>query len=203
MTRRLKPIDLFAAANAAICVGLLVALLLAGRAHGASALFEFAGYGLIIASLTTLSWRMFRAVRLPPWVLVFTQVGILAHFVAAFVPVHGARLYDAVVLGIGVDKYVHVFNAVAGCVLIDHLLPPSRGPMPRGVVIVMMMMGAGAVVEMVEYLAYLTIPGNGVGGYDNNSRDLFANAAGGAIFVAADHAARWASAAAARRKPPT
>jgi hypothetical protein len=55
-------------------------------------------------------------------------------------------------------------------------------------------MGFGALNEVVEFIAVLTIPNTNVGGYMNTGWDLVANAAGCAIAAAA-------IAASARRKP--
>jgi len=38
-------------------------------------------------------------------------------------------------------------------------------------------------VEVIEYFVCATIPGNGVGSYDNNMQDLAANFLGGSLYV--------------------
>jgi hypothetical protein len=44
-------------------------------------------------------------------------------------------------------------------------------------------LGLGSIIEICEYVVTLTIPQNGVGGYDDNLRDLAANATGGMVFL--------------------
>jgi hypothetical protein len=187
MRTKLKPMDLFAAVNIALLAILCVAYDLQRlRPHAVSIhLGEFAVYAAAIAIAATLAWRVLRRVALPVSVLVVLQVGILAHVAGGVIPIHGGRLYDVVVLGLTFDKWVHAFNALAGAAFVDHLLRGDKGPLPRGLVVLMVVLGAGAVVEMIEYLTQLILPFTGVGGYDNNMRDLFANLAGGLAYLAA------------------
>jgi hypothetical protein len=44
-------------------------------------------------------------------------------------------------------------------------------------------MGLGALNEIVEFIAVLTLPETGVGGYVNTSLDLTANTIGAAFFL--------------------
>jgi uncharacterized membrane protein YjdF len=194
-----KPMNVFAGVNAALFV--ILCAVFYGRElrayHGPGNVAEFLIYAGCIAVVTAIGWRALRRFELPAGVLVFMQVGILAHFAGGFVPVNGHRLYDVIIAGVRFDKYVHILNALAGCVLVDHLLARHQSPVPRLVLVVMVVLGAGAVVEMVEYAAKLAIASSGVGDYDNNMRDLWANFAGGAIFVVgATVRSMWAQAGA-------
>lgn len=182
----LKPINVFAAVNAGLFA--ILCAVFYGRDlrayHGPGNVAEFLVYAGCIAAVTAVGWRALRRFELPAGVLVFMQIGILSHFAGGFVPVNGHRLYDVILLDVRFDKYVHMLNAIAGCVLVDHLLARHQSPVPRLLLVVMVVLGAGAVVEMVEYAAKLAIASTGVGDYDNNMRDLWANFAGCVIFLA-------------------
>jgi hypothetical protein len=49
--------------------------------------------------------------------------------------------------------------------------------------VLLVVLGLGAVIEIVEYVVVLTVPRNGVGGYDNNMQDLIANLCGAGAFL--------------------
>jgi hypothetical protein len=53
----------------------------------------------------------------------------------------------------------------------------------ESVFIVSVVLGLGAIIEIIEYIDTRTIPNHGVGGYDNNMQDLIANLIGGLLFV--------------------
>jgi hypothetical protein len=56
---------------------------------------------------------------------------------------------------------------------------------------VLVVLGLGAIIEIVEYIVVLTVPQNGVGGYDNNMQDLLANLAGASSFMLVTALRRW------------
>ena len=173
--------DLFAALNGGLFALLAGTVYLQRfeRYRGPGNLDEFFIYGCAIAALIGIAWIFLRRVDYPAWLLALAQVGLLAHFAGAFVPVASARLYDTVWLGLGYDKYVHGFNAFVGVALLVHLFDRLEVRLAfRWLVILMIVLGAGAVLEVMEYLVSLAVPQAGVGDYDNNMRDLIANAAG-------------------------
>jgi len=184
----LRNTDVFAAANALLFVVMCVDVYY-GRytEHRIVAnVYEFAFYALVILAAIAAGWRYLRTVAFPTWVLVLVQAGILAHFAGGFVAVHGGRLYDADVLGLPFDKYVHALNAFAGAALVSRLIEPPRAhPRLHALLVLLVVQGGGAVVEMAEYLAKLNVPGAGVGDYDNNMQDLVANCVGAALYLAA------------------
>jgi uncharacterized membrane protein YjdF len=190
MKTRPTPLAVFASCNAGLFAILLV-VAGANAVHpfyrGPANINEFLLYSFSIAVVTGIGWRMFRRVHLPAPVLILMQLGILGHLLGGFVAYRGARLYDGVFFGMEYDHYLHMLNGLAGALVVDRLLPDVKGPAPRGVIVVLVMMGAGSIVEMIEYLAYLLIPTTGVGGYDNNMRDLVSNTVGGLIFLAGQH----------------
>lgn len=151
--------------------------------RGVGNLHEFFLYACAIISTIFVIWWYLRRLPFPTWLLFIIQIGILMHFAGAFFPIEGGRMYDAIILGLRYDKYVHAFNAFAGAALVRHLFKKtdSRSPL-MATVVVMVVLGAGAVVEIVEYLVSLTVKHNGVGSYDNNMQDLIANLFGALLF---------------------
>lgn len=152
-----------------------------GNAH------EFLLYAVLLFALIGALWLRLRKLVFSNTILVLLQIGIFAHFAGAYIPIDGQRLYDAVFFGMGYDKYVHFFNAFAVAALINQIFQrlEARIPIWPGLIILLLVLGLGAIVEIVEYIVVLTIPDHGVGDYHDNMRDMIANLAGGATFVLA------------------
>jgi hypothetical protein len=181
-----KKIDVFMGFNL-----LLVAVLAAGRYYarfiqyrGIEHIEEFFFYSLVIFGWILLLWKVFRRYDFDAAVLGLVQAGILMHFAGAFVQIDGGRLYDAHLLGIRYDKFVHFGNAFAASFLVSRLfriqgIQPTR---INALFLVLVVLGLGAIVELVEYVALQTIPSALVGNYDNNMQDLVANLCGSLAF---------------------
>lgn len=188
--RKLLATDYFVGFNILLFIGMcwtvyydrLVAYRGPGNIH------EFFLYACAILLTILAVWWYLRRLPFPTWLLAAIQIGILMHFAGAFVPIEGGRLYDATVAGLRFDKYVHAFNSFAGAALMTHLLKAtdSRSPL-MSVIIILTVLGAGAVVEIVEYLVTITVKSNGVGPYDNNMQDLIANLIGALLFECIRH----------------
>lgn len=179
--KRIRNTDIFTAGNLLLFVGYcLLALLGGGGAVGSLA--EFGIYATSIFAVIALSWYFLQDRPCPTSLLLVVELGLLAHFAGAFVPIDGGRLYEAEVLGLRFDKYVHLINAFAGGALINQFLQP--GLKARPLIVAGLLLGAGAVVEIVEFLAFLTVPDAGVGGYENNMQDLAMNLVGVSLFLA-------------------
>lgn len=195
----MRKLDLFFAVNIAGFLALCVL-----RYHdrfvayrGAGHLEEFLLYALVILTGILVLWRTFRLQDFSTLTLGLVEAGILMHFAGALVTVGEGRLYDVHLFGIRYDKYVHLANAFTVTMLVAWVLR-LRGIRPDPInrlLVVLVVLGLGAIVEIVEYGVVLTIPGNGVGGYHNNMQDLVANLAGATGFVAAEAASvvwrRW------------
>lgn len=168
---------------AAMCVFTYYARFVQYR--GAANIHEFFLYAAVLVAGILLLWRQFRHVWFEPALLALVQVGILAHFAGAFVQWDGHRLYDVQAAGIRYDKLVHFLNAFIALRVVAHIVA-EQGHRMDGLTRTLMaltVLGLGAVVEVVEYLVVRTVPGNGVGGYDNNMQDLIANGFGTMVSV--------------------
>jgi uncharacterized membrane protein YjdF len=148
---------------------------------------EFMFYAVLVIIAITLVWAGFRRLSAPAWLLGLVQVGILAHFAGGLSFWGGVRLYDHFFFGVRYDKLVHFINSFTAALVVRQMLVVTgvrHGGLTR-LTIVLTVLGLGAVWEICEYAALLTIPHNGVGDYDNNMQDLMANAFGGLAFLLA------------------
>jgi glucan phosphoethanolaminetransferase (alkaline phosphatase superfamily) len=187
VSSRLKNADVFAALNV-VLFGVMCAVVYYDRFvhyRGPGNLHEFFLYAAAIVALIVAAWYRLRRYALRTSALVLVQTGIAAHFAGAFVPVGGGRLYDAILFGIRYDKGVHFFNAFVASWLLAHVFEVLGVQLLwlRALVVLLTVLGLGAVVEIVEYVVVLTVQGNGVGGYDNNMQDMIGNLAGGLTFA--------------------
>ena len=183
----MRKLDAFAAVNAALFLVLCVFRYHARfvQYRGPGHLEEFFVYAAAILGGIAFLWWTFRDHSFDPWLLVLLQAGILMHFSGAFVQTDAGRLYDAHLLGIRYDKYVHFVNAFAAAYLVNRLfqiqgIPPT---FINSLALLLTVLGLGAVVELMEYGVMLTIPANGVGNYDNNMQDLISNLCGSLTFL--------------------
>lgn len=182
LASRIRPHDVFAAFNltlfALMCVFTYYARFVAYR--GSGNLWEFSVYAFAIAAAIVATWRWLRPKPAPVSLFVLVEIGILAHFAGAFVQIDGQRLYDMHLAGIRYDKLVHFGNAFTAALVISRLVvrPGVSFDLAVRAMVVLTVLGLGAVVEILEYIVMLTIPGHGVGGYDNNMQDLIANLIG-------------------------
>jgi uncharacterized membrane protein YjdF len=195
ITLKLKNTDLFAGANVVMFLLMWVSVYF-NRFAGAKTVGnipEFSFYAVVILLWIATAATLLRRFTWPLWILALVQIGILAHFAGGFVPVNGGRLYDAAIYGLRYDKIVHFYNSFAGTAATAHVLSRTNSRLPlRSIAIVLISLGTGAVIEIVEYFIYLHVPRNGVGDYDNNMQDLVANLFGGIAFVIAAAAVRLA-----------
>ena len=118
--------------------------------------------------------------------LVIIEFGILIHFAGGLVHFGGTRLYDHIYFGIRYDKYVHFTNAFFAAITVQEIFRIKNLPINAFTrfAIYLVALGLGSGIEICEYVATLTIPHNGVGGYDDTMTDLIANSCGGALFLA-------------------
>ena len=128
---------------------------------------------------------MLRHIRIPILILILAQIGIIMHCAGALIFMQEYRLFDKIILGIRYDKYVHVFTGFMGATILHEIyfknLNLNFGI--KDVQLLIMMLGIGAVWEIVEYLVTIMLTINGVGNYDNNMQDLISNLIGTTVFI--------------------
>lgn len=182
-----RPIDIFAMVNIGLflimCYGTYFDRFVKYR--GSGYLAEFFVYAIVILVLILFTWKKVHHLEVQGWLLVMVQLGLFMHFAGGLTFVGDKRLYDAVIMGVRYDKYVHLFNAATAGLLVQRL------PLTRALkyewfadfVTILIVLGLGAFVEIIEYLVMLTIPLNGVGNYDNNMLDLIFNLLGVSLSI--------------------
>jgi len=182
-----RPIDIFAMVNIVLflimCYGTYFDRFVKYR--GSEYLAEFFVYAIVILALILFTWNKVHHLEVQGWLLVMVQLGLFMHFAGGLTFVGDKRLYDAVIMGVRYDKYVHLFNAVAAGLVVQRI-PLTRAlkyEWIAALATILIVLGLGAFVEIIEYLVMLTIPLNGVGNYDNNMLDLIFNLFGVSISI--------------------
>ena len=162
--------------------------------RGAANLHEFFLYAAALLLAAVVVWL---AVRRRPdleWrILALVQLGLLMHWLGAFVAVDGGRLYDVVLLpGLRYDKLVHFVNGAVALAFVVRATPLARARLGSPffeVTAVAVVLGLATMVELIEYAVMKTVPNAGAGGYDDTMQDLAAGLAGS--LVAAAVLRRW------------
>lgn len=170
-------------------------------------ILEFFVYATLILCAIALVRKMLKGLRVPVWLLILAETGLLMNFVGGLGMVDGKRVFDTVWLGLRYDKYVHFFNSFAGALFLARYRWPfeTRSKIAGPVMAVVAVMGLGAIVEVVEYAIVCNVPGNGVGTYDNNMQDMIWNGLGaiaGVVLVRVRQAAPAREASAERTAEP-
>jgi membrane-associated HD superfamily phosphohydrolase len=192
---RINNLDVFTAINLLLFIGMCFARYFDRFIHyrGRQYLPEFFVYAVVIITCIVVAWSVSRHLLVPYWLLLLLQTGILMHFFGGLVFLDGVRLYEHSFLGIRYDKYVHFMNAFSGICMLHQLQFPSnfqRTWLADGSRL-LLILGAGAVIEIVEFLVVLTVAINGVGDYANNMQDLIANALGASTCIGLIHIIKW------------
>jgi uncharacterized membrane protein YjdF len=152
---------------------------------GSENILEFYVYALFCILVILIIWIYFRKYEISLFALCLIELGILSHFAGGLMNINGKRLYDNVFFHIRYDKYVHFINSFIACMITRNVLFRFGFSIKRleGFILIMIVLGMGAFIEIIEYLVVTTIPKAGVGGYDNNMQDLIANFLGGISYL--------------------
>lgn len=179
---RLNRVDRFLLTNTVLLIGMIAAVYFTAQ-------WEYYVYLAMFFVVGGLVWRWVRRFdSVPIWILIALQIGILAHFAGGLVHFgpEGVRLYGHYFFGVRFDNYVHLYNAFAGASLLRWLFRMTG--MKLGVaepwIVIGCVLGAGAFIEIVEFIAVVTVPETGVGDYVNNMLDLVANLIGASTAAA-------------------
>lgn len=120
-------------------------------------------------------------------------IGLIAmsflHLAGGNLELKGLKLYQTAWLMIPYDKIVHVFGAFVITLIAYNFIHESlvakdkKKSLLVGFIVLMIGVGLGAFVEMVEFLATVLFQSTIVGDYFNNAADLVANFSGALIAV--------------------
>lgn len=159
----------------------VVGFLIYGVAVDSFSVTYYALITVILAGVVALLHRSVGFTAAVLWGLTCVAIGNIAGGVLL---VNGSPLYELPVLGS--IRYDKVFHAIATGVVAWAFLEAlgnwglRRTPI-LGFSAAMMAIGAGALVEVVEYFGSLLIENDSVGGYTNNMQDLIVNTVGAAV----------------------
>ncbi len=159
----------------------VTAFLVYGIAVENGAVAYYVPITVVIAALVAAIHRFTRLTQGTLWALVTIAIGNLAGGVLL---VDDAPLYEAVVLGpLRYDKVYHAVASGVAAWAFYELLERWAGRSGLHLVLAAFLMasGAGALVEMVEYIGSLVLENNSIGGYANNMGDLIANSSGALV----------------------
>ena len=117
------------------------------------------------------------------WATLILQTAVLGHLAGWLVTVGGQSLYVVAFWGVPMDKVIHAFNSAAAACFVTAMFR-SVGLRLRGwegFVVVMVVCGLGALIEVIEYIGTLVLTSTSVGDYANNAQDLIANLLGAMV----------------------
>lgn len=158
--------------------------------------FEFVLYiGVVLAVGGLILWKQ-RAIRFDLPILWGMTIWGMMHLAGGNVQVGDSVLYNVILLPIVPEPYlvlrydqvVHTFGFGVATLVCYHLLKPYlRDGIANwrtvGILVVLMGSGLGAVNEIIEFIADVTVPESNVGGYENTAIDLVCNLIGGILAV--------------------
>jgi putative membrane protein len=159
--------------------------------------YEFVVYLATMLLLILLVGRSLRSAEYPPAMLWALSLWGLMHMAGGGVPVGGSVLYNLQVIPLGpadgewtflkYDQLVHAYGFGVTAWVLWHLMarhyPVLQGTRTIYVYPALAAMGLGAVNEIIEFMAVLSVPDTNVGGYLNTALDLVFNAAGAVIAM--------------------
>lgn len=161
---------------------------------------EFLWYVAVLVFFLGVLVATIKHTRFTPVVLWGLSIWGLLHMAGGSIPVGDGVLYGMQLINIVTDgeftilkydQFVHAFGFAVATLVAHHLLAPRWKEGASKALLYTLAavagMGLGALNEIVEFIAVLTFPETGVGGYINTSLDLIANtvgAVGAAFFLA-------------------
>ena len=151
---------------------------------------EFLYYIAVVLVLGGAVWAVHRRVTLRPAVLWGLSAWGLAHMAGGLLPVPEVGVLYNLWLLPGLLKYDQLVHAagfgLTTWICWEAIRPALADPRSRlGPLVLCAAAGCGfgALNEVIEFLAVLTIPDTNVGGYENTAWDLVANLVGAVIAV--------------------
>lgn len=147
---------------------------------------EFLGYIAVIVFLVVLGGCILTHQCVPSWLLMALSLVGLFHLLGAAVPVNGDILYNYVpfpienpsgLTFIKFDQIVHTYGTLVAALLMYYFLRRDTSFHWLGIAVFSILgaSGIGALNEIVEFLAKMTVPNTDVGGYYNTAVDLCVN----------------------------
>ncbi|MES2668294.1 MAG: DUF2238 domain-containing protein [Patescibacteria group bacterium] len=157
---------------------------------------EFLGYIAVIVFVIVLFGCVLTHQCVPAWLLWLLSLVGLLHFLGAAVPVNGDILYNYVpfpienpsgLTFIKFDQIVHTYGTMVSALLLYYFLRRDTSFHWLGIAVfsVLGASGIGALNEIIEFVAKMTVPDTDVGGYYNTAVDLCVNLFGAILGTVA------------------
>ncbi len=150
---------------------------------------EFLGYVVVLVVLVALGGCVLSHQCVPSWLLWLLASAGLVHLLGSALIVSGDILYNYVPVylenptGLTIlkfDQIVHMYGSAVASVLAYFFLRRDTRFHAFGLFVfsALAAMGVGAINEIIEFVAKLTVPDSTVGGYYNTAMDLTVNLVG-------------------------
>jgi len=162
--------------------------------------FEFLWYIAVLLIFLLLILFTVHKTHFTPLILWGLSIWGLLHMAGGAVPIGDGVLYSYKLIDIAgngeftilkFDQVVHAFGFGVATLVAHHLMAPRWAPSASKTLLyvaaALVGMGLGSINEIVEFIAVVTFPETGVGGYFNTALDLVFNsigAMGAALFLA-------------------
>ncbi|MBI4556327.1 MAG: DUF2238 domain-containing protein [Candidatus Hydrogenedentes bacterium] len=157
--------------------------------------YEFMIYIAVIVFFFLVILATNQRVRYPNHILWGLTAWSLMHMCGGGIHVGDHVLYGQMLIPLSskypvlrFDQFVHIVGFGVATLLMQHLLQPLLRPNLRtgtalSIVVVMAGLGAGALNEIVEFIAVVLVPETGVGGYENTALDLVSDLIGAVLAL--------------------
>jgi len=162
--------------------------------------FEFLGYIFVMVFLFIVIFSVQRKINFSNLVLWLLSFWGLMHMVGGGIIVRDAVVYKLQLIPIWVtsnfyilkyDQFVHAYLYFVAIFVIWHLLKDNiNSNMNNWIlypVLALISIGIGSLNEIVEFIAVLSLPETGVGGYYNTAWDIVFNSIGAVLGVIVLH----------------
>jgi uncharacterized membrane protein YjdF len=162
----------------------IFAVLFSARAN-----YEFLIYVGTVAFFVALIGLLHLKFNFPVGVLLGLTAWGLLHMLGGYVILDGRVMYAYQLIPglLRFDQLVHAFGFGVATLFSYYILKPSLGPnvnrLAVSALLVLVGMGLGALNEIIEFTAVLTVPKTGVGGYENTMCDMVFNTIGAMLAV--------------------
>lgn len=158
---------------------------------------EFVAYVGVIIVIFALLYGTLNKTKIPASILAGISLWGLLHMLGGSVQTTDGVLYAWKIFPffdgggefyiLKFDQFVHAYLYAVIALLFLHLLRNYFGnthsQLLVGFIAIMASLGVSAINEMLEFIAVLTVPDNGVGGYHNTLLDIVFNFAGALFSV--------------------
>jgi putative membrane protein len=149
--------------------------------------YEFIGYVGVMILITIFIVYLNSKYNFSLGSLIGMSIWGLMHMSGGYFIVGEGVLYGYLIFPfLRFDQFVHAWGFGFATLLSYYIVRPSfnlKDNLKLGVFLVFIGMGLGALNEIIEFIAVLSLPQTGVGGYENTMKDIVFNMFGAIIAV--------------------